>query len=134
VEIAELEAGAYLLANEDADGIIMSTNEEAPTTSSLADPLEVSVAGFTPDTVHDKTYFVQGDGGAIDVSANPQLGAGSTVGQKILLVGCSETNTLILEDGTGLALDGPWTGELNDTLNLVWNGSVWVETARTEKT
>lgn len=48
---------------------------------------------------------VQGNGGAVDITAIPQIGAGSPE-QIIFLKGMSDTNTLKLDDGDGLAMAG----------------------------
>lgn len=76
--------------------------------------------------------YIAGSGGAVTVTASPQVAAGSVGGQQLVLVGTSATNTVKLADGTGLALNGPWTGGLSQTLSLEWdNGaSVWREIGR----
>jgi hypothetical protein len=74
--------------------------------------------------------FIQGSGGAVTVTANPQISAGSTVGQQLKLVGRSDTNTVTLADGTGLFLEGSWVAEAGAVLLLYWDGSVWAEVSR----
>jgi hypothetical protein len=76
---------------------------------------------------------VVGDGGAIDITANPQIAAG-TDGQIIELVGTHDTNTVKFDDGTGLKLVGAASATLGlgDCLNLRYNatGAVWRERFR----
>lgn len=48
---------------------------------------------------------VQGNGGAVNITANPQIVDGAD-GQILIIVGGSDTNTLTFDDGTGLALAG----------------------------
>lgn len=75
------------------------------------------------------TWFVQGSGGAVDISANPQIAAGTTVGQRLLLHGRSDTNTVKLEHGTGVNLKNK--GEVylfaDDTIEFQWDGTNWTE-------
>ncbi len=75
-------------------------------------------------------WFIEGSGGAVDVSANPQIAAATTVGQELTLVGRSDTNTVTLENGTGLDLNGECVLGASSVLSLVWDGSAWVEMSR----
>jgi hypothetical protein len=75
-------------------------------------------------------WFIQGSGGAVTVSANPQIAAGTNVGQRLILIGRSDTNTLTLSDGTGLQLNGPITLIAGSILELIWDGTNWVEMYR----
>lgn len=72
---------------------------------------------------------------AIDISANPQIAAG-TDGQVIKITGLSDTNTLLLEDGNGLQLAGgvSFTLGAGDVIQLhyVTSLSVWVEDSRSD--
>lgn len=74
--------------------------------------------------------FIAGSGGAVTVTANPQISAASAVGQKLVLISRSATNTVTLADGNGLSLNGSWVGGLDSVLSLVWDGSAWVEESR----
>jgi hypothetical protein len=81
-------------------------------------------------SAYDNVTFIQGSGGAVTVTANPQVAAGSSAGQRLVLVGESGTNTVKLQDGSGLSLNGAWVGGLNSVLGLMWDGSVWLEEFR----
>ena len=81
-------------------------------------------------TYYANINFIAGNAGAITVTANPQIAAATNVGQTLVLIGNHATNTVTLADGTGLLLNGSWVGGLNSVLNLVWNGTAWVETSR----
>lgn len=61
------------------------------------------------------------------------LQPGYVVGQELVLVFISAgaTTAQLLDAGT-VALSAAWTPTLNDTLRLVWTGTVWVETARSD--
>lgn len=96
-------------------------------------PANVTALGgvvISDNTKHRIKKYVQGSGGAIDISANPQITAGQYDGQELLLVGRSATNTLQFDDGDGLALQGPCILGLNESIHLNWDTSVWVEVAR----
>lgn len=75
-------------------------------------------------------WFIEGSGGAVDISANPQVVAGSTVGQELRLIGRNDTNTVQFDDGNGLSLNGTCILGEDNVLDLVWDGTNWVETNR----
>jgi len=99
---------------------------------SRSSPVEL-VAGTALSPAADaleQTHFIQGDGGAVNVSADPQIAPGSRVGQMLRLICCHDTNTVTYEDGTGLILNGTYVMVSNSLLSLVWDGSNWVEEYR----
>lgn len=75
-------------------------------------------------------WFIQGSGGAVTISANPQIAAATNVGQVLTLVGRSDSNTVTLSDGTGLQLNGPCTLIAGSVIKLLWDGTNWVELYR----
>lgn len=80
-----------------------------------------------------QSWFIQGNSTGInDITANPQIAAGVTVGQELILVGRSNANTVLLEDGNGLSLNGSYEMGEDSVLYLFWDGSNWVETSRRE--
>lgn len=79
--------------------------------------------------------FIEGSAGAVTVTATPSITAGTSVGQRLVLVGKSDTNTVTLQDEAGLAtsdlrLNGNWVSANYKTLELVWDGAEWDEVAR----
>jgi len=88
-------------------------------------------------TVTRTIMKVQGSGGAVDITANPQIADAAADGTMLILKGASDTNTLKLDDGTGLDLtDGiSFTLGLGDTITLVYDivDDVWVEISRSNK-
>ena len=78
---------------------------------------------------------VQGSGGAVDITANPQITDGID-GQIILLQGDSDTNTVKFDDGTGLQLAGAvsFTMGKGDILQLVYDSGddLWIEITRSD--
>lgn len=72
---------------------------------------------------------------ALDITADPQIVAGQN--EDLLTIhGTSDTNTVLLEDGTGVELRGgvSFTIGNNDVISLVYDTakSQWVEVARNE--
>lgn len=58
---------------------------------------------------------------------------GYRMGQQLMLTVVSAgATTCQLVDGGNVALSAAWTPQLNDTLSLVWNGSVWLEQCRSD--
>lgn len=76
------------------------------------------------------TWYVRGSGGAVTVTANPQIAAGTAIGQRLRLIGRSPSNPLTFSDGTGLDLNGAAIIDNNSVLDLEWDGTNWVETSR----
>lgn len=76
--------------------------------NSFASPYAV-VAGtsipFVAGTRRIKKY-IQGSGGAVTLTANPRIQAGTIDGQELMLVGCSDTNTVSIDDGNGTKKNG----------------------------
>lgn len=67
------------------------------------------------------------------ISANPQISASTSTSYNLeyWLIGTSDTNTITLNDGTGLKLNGSITLSNGSILKLIWNGSLWIESGRT---
>lgn len=86
--------------------------------------------GITASQFAPLLYIVNGS--AIDISANPQIAAGLFDGQRLTLVGQSDTNTLTLEDGNGLQLAGAATFVMGagDIIELIYIDSLWREISR----
>ncbi len=86
-------------------------------------------------TVTNTVMRISGSGGAVDITANPQVVAGID-GQVVMLIGTSDTNTVKFDDATGLQLAGAvsFTMGIGDTLTLMYDGtnSVWSELGRSD--
>jgi hypothetical protein len=102
--------------------------------NSQASPYAV-VAGttipFTAGTLRTKRY-IQGSGGPVTLTANPRIQAGTIDGQEIMLVGCSDTNTVSIDTGNGTQKNGVDV-MLNGSVTVYnWDHgrSLWVEISR----
>jgi hypothetical protein len=101
-------------------------------TGSRASPEAISAAGGIAFTgVNSRNlWFVAGDGGPIDITANPQIAAGSSDGQELKIIGTSDANYVTLDHGTGLSMNGSYDLSLDKSIEFVWDGTNWTETNR----
>lgn len=96
----------------------------------------VAGTGITSGASHMSTtavfqvVFIQGSGGAVDVSASPQIEAHTVVGARMTLIARNDTNTVTLETGDGLDLNGDAIMGASHVLELVWDGTNWLEMNR----
>lgn len=92
------------------------------------------VASITAEggiTVTNTVMRIQGDGGAVTVTANPQIAAGVD-GEFLIVEGKSDTNTITLVDGNGIHVHGSVTLFDEDYVIFVYDegGALWDEIAR----
>ena len=78
--------------------------------------------------------FVDGSGG-VDITASPQIEAGTVIGQEMRVCGTDDTDWVQLDTGNGLSINGPAILGKDDCINLMWLGSDgvtsdWVEQSR----
>lgn len=95
--------------------------------------ITITAAGLTYNTAGSgrQMHFLRGDTtSGTDITANPQISNGSTVGQELILVGTDDSRPVILDDGTGLKINGPMTLYQYSTISLVWDGTLWAEMYR----
>jgi hypothetical protein len=90
----------------------------------------VAGTGITASTADLSTQFIQGSGGAVTVTANPRISAGTTVGQILILVGRSDTNTVTLANGNGLSQNGDVVLGEDSVIAYLWDGVSWTEMFR----
>ena len=68
----------------------------------------------------------------IDITAEPQIADPPYDGYRMTIIIQSASNTLTLDDGTGLALSGQWIGSTGDSIDLIYSADLdlWVEISR----
>lgn len=95
-------------------------------------PQSITAVGGIAYTGTDarQMWFIEGNGGNVEVSAGNQIVAGSSVGQELILAGRNDAKTVTLNHGSGLSLNGQWVGGADNVLGLVWDGALWVEMFR----
>jgi hypothetical protein len=105
-------------------------------TGTWASPVAVTaLGGITPAGVAEEIIFIQGSGGPIDITASPQIAAGTSNGQKLTLICTNDTNTVKVDDATGMALNGNFTMKAECVLSLIWVSGLneWMEAGRVER-
>jgi len=96
----------------------------------------VAASSGITSSMLDKTLIkIQGDGGAVDITANPQIVDGVD-GQVIILKGDHNTNTVQIDDGDGVALNNGTAFVMGkgDVLKLYYDGTddIWYEISRSK--
>lgn len=98
-------------------------------------PVQITtIGGITPLNVQREYQLIKGAGGPVVIVATPPIAAGTTIGQELLLEGTDDTNTVTIDPGAGVSLNGPIIMGLTgpgSCLLLVWNGNTWKEVSRT---
>ena len=90
------------------------------------------VAGTGITSIANTIIHIAGSGGAVDITADPQIEAG-TDGQYLIIQGTSDTNTVKLENGTGLHMHGgDYTMTNHDNIVFKYDASdsEWQEVSR----
>lgn len=107
------------------------TVRRAVTGSTGAPTAVVAAAGVAAPTADRTLAFISGSGGAVDLVANPQIAAGSVVGQEVTYRVPSGGNAVLFEDGNGLSMNGPANlGEDTFSITFNWDGALWFCSAR----
>lgn len=100
------------------------------------DPGTQSVTAAGGISSSDTLRRIAGSGGAIDITKDPQISAGGQDGQLLICEGTNDTNTVKVDDGTGLQLAGgaSFTLGLGDVIAFIWNSgrSLWIEQYRSD--
>src|SRR5690606_25992275 len=93
------------------------------TVGSVSDPEEIDsstgIAGPSDETDH--LIYIQGDGGHVDLSADPQIGSGKKDGQELCLRGQNDEQTVKLDNGAGLILNGTAVLGHHDNICFMWD-------------
>lgn len=127
---AEVTTAFALTANQPGAGGSSMTGGFVVYGSTIS-PLVITAAGGVTSTSDQRALmFLVSSGGQVNITANPQISAGTKVGQELRLVGTSDTNYITMQDGNGLSLNGPISLKNHQVIDLWWDGSVWVEDAR----
>lgn len=120
---ADVVPFSYLTANY---------SKEKRVTSTWASPYSAvagtSIAHGLQSDEDECLMYLKGNSGAVDMSADPQIAAGTKDGQRLQLIFTSDTDTVFLEDGTGLAMpNGNVRSAAGTILEFLWdNGqSTW---------
>jgi hypothetical protein len=104
-------------------------------TTALVPSSTTNIVGAAGLTVTNGIMRIQGNGGAVTVSANPQIADGVD-GQVVVIKASNNTNTVKFNSGSGLRLQGnlPFTMGLGDMLTLMYDAGedLWIEVSRAD--
>lgn len=107
-------------------GSVPTIEAEYPiVTGSVSAPQEVPVGGIVIQDVLYEVIFIAGDGGAIDITGNPQIPSPTNQGATLTLIGTHATNTVKLETGDGLYINGPIIMDDEAILTLQFTDGLW---------
>lgn len=92
---------------------------------------------YTPTTVVEGTENINPAGKTyikVNLTGTFTLSDGTSVGQIIILQKISSGTALLVHytesNPTNCILTGDWSGDIFDTIQLIWDGSYWVEVSR----
>ena len=85
------------------------------------------------DSKHSGVLYYNG-ASAIDITHDPQITVAQIDGTKMTIIGSSDTNTLTLDDGTGLILSAQCVLGIGDSITLIYISALsgWVEVSRSD--
>jgi hypothetical protein len=86
-----------------------------------------AAATLTPASI---VHRVQGSGGAVTLNGTTAIANGTLTGQLLVLIGLSDTNTVTIQHGSNVRLNGNVVLALDDVLWLRWDGTDWLELSR----
>lgn len=134
LQFKSLTAGTGIGISDDGHGnvtVAATSTGGALLVSGYPTPVTVTPSVGVPiQAAQRQSVYVKSSGGGQTVTASPQIAAGTIVGQELFILGTSASNYPILNDGTGLSLNGQCNLNNTQCLSLEWNGSVWFEKAR----
>lgn len=120
---------------KDENGVVQSIKNPSAISilGSRAVPEQISAAGIiTIPSGDNKTMYIEGLGGDVDITANPQIAPGTVDGQQLELCGRNNTKKVLLQNGNGLSLNGPINMGEDYSITLKWDLVNWRETGRRE--
>lgn len=111
-----------------ASGYVAQGTETSPQTI-------VAAGGITATTDSLQSWYMKGvtSSGRVSVTANPQISAGTTVGQRLSIINVNATDYPVFNDGTGLSMNGAWPSigsPLYAKIEFEWSGMRWIECSR----
>ncbi len=95
-----------------------------------AAPVLVTTAGLAAHSSQEEMQIIVGSPGALTVTANPQIVAGTIVGQRLSIQGTDDAKAVTLTNGNGLSMNGDIELGQGDLILFFWDGVVWQEMYR----
>ncbi len=101
-------------------------------TSDLNNPLAVVNDTIPLGAFQRQMMFIYGFDGAVIMTANPQILAGTVLGQELYIFGTSGSDWVQFQNGNGLKLNGNCKLINGASLYLIWDGADWAEVSRND--
>ncbi len=105
-------------------------------TGSYTSPTAVTTSGINYSSTpgHRQLMYIVSGGGAVNITNNPQISVPSDDGDELVIVGTSNSDTVLFEDGDGLSLTSSFLAKANSVLGLYWDddNSLWKEYFRSQ--
>lgn len=134
------DAATSLPSQSGNSGKFLTTNGTAASWQTINEAFTVMGSRATPNDVAynigfnfgsgtmGNLAFVQGDGGPTDVTADPQIGPGVNVGQRLVMILVDASKSITWNDGNGLkTLGGPVVMDVVDQpVEWIWDGDDWI--------
>jgi hypothetical protein len=86
----------------------------------------------TPTALTTELNFIASSGGALIMSANPQIDASTEVGKTIIMTGISDVDTITFVPTSTLRINGNWTARSGSMISVYWDGSAYREASRND--
>lgn len=93
-------------------------------------PVIVTPAGLASTADQRQQFFIKSSGGGMPVAGNPQVSPGTIVGQEVRLIGTSDVDYPIFNDGNGMKFNGPISLKNRILIDFYWDGLFWCESNR----
>lgn len=129
-QVATWNGSAWAAATPSAFSPVLNASQASPQSVTAAGGISLSGLAYV------NVVFVKGNAGAVTVTATPSITNCTAAGQILYIFGEDGTNTVTLQDNSGLAgsnllLNGNVTLGLNSMISLMCDGNTkWVEFAR----
>lgn len=113
--------------NVSAQVTITASNLFTANSGSAASPTAITASGGVPVGAQLlQTLFLMASGSNIaSITVNPQIQAGTVVGQRVLIAWCDPTYSCVFANGTGLIRNGSYTMVNGSVSEYVWDGANW---------
>ncbi len=120
--------GSLFQFEERISGVWNITGLKALGISTDVSPITTIITAAGGLTITNTLMRIVSDGGDVNITANPQISAGTLDGQQIFIEGTSDTDKVIFDNGNGLSMSTSVTLGDKDMLFFIWNNndSVWV--------
>lgn len=94
---------------------------------SAAFPTAITASGgVSIQNLPFQSLFLMASGSNItSITANPQIQAGTTVGQRVLIAWCDSTYSCVFANGTGLIRNSSYTMVNGSVSEYEWDGAEW---------